>query len=264
MRGLVKSQRSTGRILEILIIKESMTQQNNLTPVLEVVIEKSFDMLVKSWESRVFTKLYHSLRTSGLLAKLSDKDFRTLVCLSTFMDVNGRCFPSQEALAHALGVSRSAVSKRMKSLLAFRWQGKPLVSVRKVRNNGGKFENTVYTILPESSLRIFNNKENKLSHVNGSHVAGIHTNKNHTDNKILNTVTVEKVSKIDPLALELAQDMSDARNLAYYRKVTRLVPASILLRARGEVLEENNIKKSKGAMFAYLVKKYANALEVGS
>jgi len=238
-----------------------MKEHKNLTPVTEVAIEKSFDILEKSWESKVFTKLYHSLRTSGLLAKLSDKDFRTLVCLSTFMDAEGHCFPSQEALAQALGISRTAVSKRMKSLLTFRWQERPLVSAQKVRSWKGIFENTIYTILPESSLRIFDSRGEKSSHVNSSHVAGSHTNQNQTSNKILNTVTERKISKIDPLALQLASDMSDTNNLAYYRKVVRQLPASVLLQARGEVLEEKNIKKSRGAMFAYLVKKHTGMLQ---
>ncbi|HEX77600.1 MAG TPA: helix-turn-helix domain-containing protein [Dehalococcoidia bacterium] len=233
-----------------------MTEQNKPTPVMEVAVERSFDILEKSWQSRVFTKLYHSLRTSGLLAKLSDKDFRTLICLSTFMDAQGRCFPSQQALAQALGISRAAVSKRMKSLLSFQWQGKPVVSARKVRGDKGIFENTVYTILPQSSLRIFDNDANRRGHVNTSHVAGGHTNQTQTDNKILNAVTEQRLSEIDPLALELARDMGDTHNLAYYRKLVRQLPASILLRARGEVLEEKNIRRSKGAMFAYLVKKH--------
>ena len=237
-----------------------MTKHNNPAPVMEVVVENSFDILRKSWENRVFTKLYHSLRTSGLLARLSDKDFRTLVCLSTFMNAEGNCFPSQEALAKALGSSRTAVTKRMKSLLAFRWQGNPLVSARKVRSNNGKFDNTIYTILPESSLRIFDNKENKPSHVNASHVAGGHTNKNQTNNKIFNTVTEKKMSRTDPLAVELAVAMDDTRSLDYYRKMVKQYPASVLLRARGEVLEEKNIKKSRGAMFAYLVKKHVGQL----
>jgi hypothetical protein len=223
--------------------------------MMEVAVERSFDLLGKSWESRVFTKLYHSLRTSGLLARLSDKDFKTLICLSTFMDAQGHCFPSQEALARALGISRTAVSKRMKSLLAFRWRGRPLVSARKVRSPNGIFENTIYTILPESSLRIFNNGS-RASQVNNTHVAGVHPNQSQKHNKILDTVTEQKVSKTDSLALQLARDMGDTQNLAYYQQVVRRLPATILLRARGEVLEEPHIKRSRGAMFAYLVKKY--------
>ena len=38
----------------------------------------------------------------------------------------------------------------------------------------------------------------------------------------------------------------DTRSLDYYRKMVKQHPASILLRARGEVLEEKNIKKSRG------------------
>ncbi len=226
---------------------------------MEVAIEKSFDVLDKSWESRVFTKLYHSLRTSGLLARLSDKDFRTLICLSTFMDAKGQCFPSQHALAKALGISRSAVTKRIKSLLAFRWQEKPLVSAKKVRSTMGKYENTIYTILPEASLRIFDTGRESNSHVNASHMAAGHTNKSQTHNKILSTVTEKKTSYDDPLAVQLAQDMHDSHNLPYYRKAVRQLPASLLLRCRGEVLEERNIKKSQGAMFAYLVRKYTEA-----
>lgn len=237
-----------------------MTEEKGLTPMMEVTVERSFDLLERSWESRVFTKLYHSLRTSGLLARLSDKDFKTLVCLATFMDAQGRCFPSQEALSRALGISRTAVSKRMKSLLAFRWEGKPLVSARKVRGGHGRFENTIYTILPASSLRIFDDGQGKASQVNASHVADVHPNQSHKSNKI-NTVTEQGISKLDPLALRLARDMEDARNLAYYQKVVRELPATLLMRARGEVLEEQHIKKSRGAMFAYLVKKHARALK---
>ena len=231
-----------------------MTNEKKQTPMLEVRIEKNFDVVEKSWDEKVFTKIYHSIRTSGLLAQLSDKDFRTLICLSTFIDSEGRCYPSQEALAKALGISRSAVAKRMKTLLAFRWHGKPLVHAKKVRCNNGSFENTVYTVLPEASLRIFDGKDGENNHVNESHVATSHLNQNQT-NKLI-TVTERKKVEIDPLAMDIARDMGDTRSLPYYQKMVRDHPASVLLRARGEVLEEPNIKRSKGAMFAYLVKKH--------
>ena len=100
-------------------------------------------------------------------------------------------------------------------------------------------------------------KEDARHRVNRRHVAGGHTNESQTTNKIFNTVTERRESLIDdPLARQLAQDMGDTSNLAYYRRAVREVPAPILLRARGEVLEERNIKRSRGAMFAYLVKKH--------
>ena len=135
-------------------------QNMALTPI-SVTIEREFDLLRKQWENRVFVKLYVSMRTSGLLAKISDKDLRTLITLATFMDEDGRCYPSQARLAKALGITQAGVAKRMKTLLAFRWNGKPLVTAVKVRTRGGRFENSIYTILPETSLRIFDRAKGK-------------------------------------------------------------------------------------------------------
>jgi hypothetical protein len=141
-----------------------MSDNDNLFPMIEVAIERRFDVLRKSWESLVFTKLYQSLRISGLLAKLSDKDFKTLICLSTFMDAEKNCFPSQEALAKALGISRTAVTERINSLLSFRWQGRPLISAKKIKTWKGILDTTVYSILPESGLHIFHNEEDSSSY----------------------------------------------------------------------------------------------------
>jgi hypothetical protein len=176
------------------------------------------------------------------------------------MDEEGRCFPSQAALAQALGITRPAVAKRVKSLLRYRWQGKPLVTAQKVRHPGGRFENTVYTVLPGSSLKIFGGDGRR--HVNAAHMAGGHTNHNTGNgNKITVTESSQSLTTVerrdDPMADQLAREMRDERSLAYYRHVVARIPASIYLRVRGEVLEEPRIKKSRGAMFAHLIKKYA-------
>jgi len=55
-------------------------------------------------------------------------------------------------------------------------------------------------------------------------------------------------------------EVGDLASLAYYRKVIREVPAPIWCRARGEALEERNIRKSRGALFAHLVKKHTGGL----
>jgi hypothetical protein len=132
-----------------------MIEDQNFPPMIEVAIEKTYDVLNKSWESSVVTKLYPSLRTSGLLAKLPDREFKTLICLSLFMDSEKNCCPSQEVLSAALGLSCSTVTKRINRLLSFQWQGKPLVSSKKLETWRGILDTTVYSILPESGLNTF-------------------------------------------------------------------------------------------------------------
>jgi hypothetical protein len=237
-----------------------------ISKIMEVTVEKSFDVVEKSWEERVFLKLFITLRSSGLLARLSDKDFRTLVAIATFMDADGRCYPSQKALAKALGITQPGAAKRVKSLLSFRWKNKALIRVKKTRGEGGKYQNTHYTILPCTGLKIFD----KDSHMPPGHMAGRHTNKIYNGNKNNNVRGKPRTRprmkggvKPDPLALRLAHDMDDAKSLPYYRKLVERdgIDPYILLKARGEVLEEKKIRKSKGAMFAFLVKKALSALK---
>lgn len=211
----------------------------------------------KRWDESVFVKLYVSLRTSGLLARLSDTNLRTLIALATFMNAEGQCYPSQETLARALGLSQPAVAKRLKRLLGFRWQGKPLVTARKIRNSNGKFEATIYTVLPATGLDIFGEKKPGSSHITASHMARGHTNQSQNGNKIKTTVTRLKLTAGEQdEALRLALDMGDTRSLPYYRKVVRTVPPRVFFRARSEVLDQPRIRRSRGAFFAHLVKKY--------
>ncbi len=100
---------------------------------------------------RLFVKLYLSLRTSGLLAALGDRDLRTLVALVTFMDEESVCYPSQACLARTLGISQPAAGKRVKALLRFR----PLLDALIRRRPDGRYENTIYRIGPEAPFAIF-------------------------------------------------------------------------------------------------------------
>lgn len=209
----------------------------------------------------LFIKLYISMRKSGLLAHLSDKDFRTLITLATFMDEEGTCYPSQFALARALGVTQSAAAKRVKSLLRIHWQGRPLVTADKTRSPSGRFARTRYAIQPESGLRIFGASDTKKAlHIPAGHRADGHTNQSQGFNQ---TLTLGKNPRRrlpgspvreDPLAGELARDMRDTVNLNFYRKAVERYPAGVLLRVRGLVLESPNVR-NRGALFAYLLKK---------
>src|SRR4030043_1180724 len=67
-----------------------------------VEIQKEYDTLEQSWENRVFVKLFVAARTSGLLKKISNREFKTLIALALYMDENGNCYPSQDQIARAL------------------------------------------------------------------------------------------------------------------------------------------------------------------
>ena len=129
-----------------------------------IQIEKEFDVLEKKWDERVFVKLYVAARTSGLLAAISDRDWKTLCTLATFMDKDGKCFPSQAQLARALGISRASANARIRALAKFRFQGKPVLLVEhraRRSKNGHRVAANHYTIMPITHLKIFDRNGEK-------------------------------------------------------------------------------------------------------
>jgi hypothetical protein len=130
-------------------------------PLVTIQIEKEFDVLEKKWDERVFVKLYVAARTSGLLAAISDRDWKTLCVLATFMDEDGRCFPSQAEIARSLKINRTTANERIRSLAEFRFEGKPVLLVRRVPSEHGRFGHNDYTILPITHLKIFDRNGEK-------------------------------------------------------------------------------------------------------
>ena len=123
-----------------------------------IQIEKEYDVLEKKWDERIFVKLYVAARTSGLLAAISDRDWLTLCTLATFMDKDGKCYPSQAKLARALGINRGTANERIQSLARFRFDGKPVLLIERHqrRTNGGiRFGVNRYQIMPVTRLKIF-------------------------------------------------------------------------------------------------------------
>ena len=123
-----------------------------------IQIEKEFDVLEKKWDERVFVKLYVAARTSGLLAAMSDRDWKTLCVISTYMDRDGKCYPSQAQIARALKVSRGTANARVRSLARFRFEGKPVLLVEhRIRKSkrGRRVAANEYKIMPVTQLRIF-------------------------------------------------------------------------------------------------------------
>lgn len=111
-----------------------------------------------SWDERIFIKVYVAVRSSGLLAAMPAELWHTLCCVATFMDRDGRCYPSQDEIARALKINRSTANRRIQALARFRFQGKPVMTIEKMKDNSGsglRFASNRYTIMPTSKMRIF-------------------------------------------------------------------------------------------------------------
>jgi hypothetical protein len=128
-----------------------MTDKN----LVSVETQTEFSATSDQRETRIFLKMYVDAVHSGLLANLGDKNWRTLCVIAAFMDEKGECYPTQAQIAKGLGVSRQAASTRVNTLLKYRWNDRALVTAVKGRSPKGKWENTRYTVLPISQLRIF-------------------------------------------------------------------------------------------------------------
>ena len=245
-----------------------------------VEIQKEFDALDKSWENKIFVKLFVAARTSGLLRKISDREFKTLIALSLYMDENGDCYPSQDQVARDLGISRETANRRIKSLLRFRFNGEPVVTAIRLRNKGGTWENVRYTILPVAHLKIFEKPDKtkpKNNHVTKSsqgprddtttwrnrHTNYIHIlNKNNLNNVKENAFSKKKkrTPEKESFASYMAEQLDDDHSLGFFRKVVDLMPENLIFQALSEVKDTHltgNIKKSKAALFTTVIKSKA-------
>jgi hypothetical protein len=265
-------------------LKKSEKEYINGQPGLTIEIEKEFDVLEKTWESKVFVKLFVAARTSGLLQKISDREFKTLIALALYMDENGDCYPSQNQIAKDLGCSRITANRRIQSLLKFRFNGKPIIQAVRVRNKKGEWDNIRYTILPVAQVKIFekpSKKEIEFHHVSKT----IHgpcddiatwqnryTNKNHILNKnhINNVNNARKKSKKrtekeEFLAQDLAEKLEDEQSLGFYRRVVELIPEHTIYQALSEVKDtylSGRVRKNRAALFNSVIQSKAKELKI--
>lgn len=145
-------------------------QQQQSTPepvaghLVTVESQSEFDLFTGQRAERTFLKLYVAARTSGLLATISDRDWKTLCTLATYMDADGYCFPSQAELARALGCSRQMANERVKKLAQFRFQDKPVLLIEKeTRSEQGRWSRNGYRVLPIASLSIFDQEADRTA-----------------------------------------------------------------------------------------------------
>lgn len=250
-----------------------------------IEIQKEYDTFEQSWENRVFVKLFVAARTSGLLKKISNREFKTLIALALYMDENGDCYPSQDQIARDLGISRETANRRIQSLLRFRFDGKPVVKAVRLRNKGGEWENVRYTILPVAQVKIFEkstNAEPKFNHVTKTSQGPCddtatwqnhHTNHNQSLNKNkYNNVkrnAIYNKKKRTPekefLASDLAERLEDDHSLGFYRKVVDIMPENLIYQALSEVKDAfltGRVRKSKAALFNSVIQKKAEEYDI--
>ena len=131
-------------------------------PLVSVEWQREVDVSTGEYETRMFVKMYFDALHSGLLAEIPDREWKTLCALACYMNQEGFCHPSQATLAKKLGVTRQTMNERINALRAFRFDGKPVVTVEKRRESterGGRWAKNVYFIQPIAGLGIFDQDE---------------------------------------------------------------------------------------------------------
>jgi len=206
------------------------------------------------WINRAVLHIYGpKLKASGIAV------YNTLASFANFKTQT--CFPTQKALAELTGMSRRTVSRKIKLL-------KELGLIKVERKKGGC---TYHLLEPDVTEKILPCDKKDTSNVTGGNLNNnkltrININ-NNANKKILNISSkgFSPRTKEELLALDLAEELNDHKNLSLYLRYARCYPEPFLRKVLGEVKEipAERIKKSKAALFAYLVKKYAENKRAG-
>lgn len=168
--------------------------------------------------------------------------------LASMTDEAQQCFPSQSYIARHLGCSRATVNRAIKVLA----QSK-LIFVEKREN-----QNHLYTLLEVQC----NTNETDLLHKRNTLVQKCDTNK--TYKQEINNDTVVSDSPMESKENLIASDIATALDDQYHREdylaFARTYPESFLRRILSEVKRTpyHKIKKSRSALFKYLVHYYAH------
>jgi hypothetical protein len=93
----------------------------------------------------MYIKVQHTPIHNGFLANLNGDECKILIALASFVDKDGKCYPTQDQLADLTGLSRATVNRRIGTLCKVEFMGEPLLTKTQVRY-GGTYTNNVYTI----------------------------------------------------------------------------------------------------------------------
>jgi len=169
--------------------------------------------------------------------------------LASMADSKQQCFPSQKYIARALGYSKATICKKIKLL-----ERSGLIKVeRRSRYH------RVYHLL---KVRCKPRETQMSTYGNSEFLQGNYNNNKLT--KYINNIDISNFKKFKPktreelLALDLAKALNDRKGLSLYLSYSKKYPESFLRKVLGGVKEipDRKIKKSRGALFNYLIQKY--------
>jgi len=202
------------------------------------------------WINKKVLQLFsRSLKSSGLAV---------YNVLASFANSKSQaCFPTQKTIAELIGMSKRTVIRRIRQLKEL-----GLLSVEKKRGR------CLYRLLKPKVTKEAqwgdkkDTQEVTPGNTNKNYLTRINNNNN--DNKNFSFLNFKAFKGFIPktreelLALDIARELNDLKALSLYLSYARKYAEGFLRRLLGEVKEipTRRIKKSRAALFNYLIKKY--------
>jgi DNA-binding transcriptional MocR family regulator len=164
--------------------------------------------------------------------------------LASMADEKQSCFPSQKYIADHLGCSRATVNRAIQKLTTHK-----LIAIEKKDRTHNR-----YFLLHVGSIK----SETRLLHRRNSLVSNIDTNK--TNQQEIYNNPADHIKKSDFFAHEIADLLNDHGNIKTYLLYTQKYPEEFLRKIVAEVklTPLHKIKRSRRALFIYLIRYYAN------
>ena len=179
--------------------------------------------------------------------------------LSSLADSDQECFPSQKYVAKSLGYSRATISKTIKVLersglikIEKRSRYHCVYHLLKVRCQSGETE---ISTVGNSDVKQSDTNDNNLIRINNIDIE----DKTFSDSKVKTITGFRPRNRKELLALDLSNALNDQKGLSLYISYAKRYPEPLLRKVLGVVKEipDEKIKKSRGALFNYLIQKYA-------
>jgi len=167
------------------------------------------------------------------------------------------CFPSQKTMANHIGLSRRTVSRKIRLL-----KEKKLIAVQRIK---GRFKYFLLSPKGTKNHKVYDKKDTSdetRGNINNNKITRYINNNVNEDRKTFNIKAFKGFkpkTREELLASDLANGLNDSKSLPFYLSVVRQYPEQLLMKLLGDVREIpfKKIKKSRAALFNYLLKQYA-------